>query len=154
MNIRRQLYKKYRIEGMSAYRSAVKAGYAHATAWNAHKNIEKRCDFGQLLVKHGLDDDTLLKKIVDGLDSNKLVAADIVIRNDNGEMQVNKNSNDWVEYPDQAVRHKFIETALKLNGRLKDRVEHSGAVKTGETKIIFVTPKERLLERNPQTLSI
>lgn len=138
MNTRQQLYKKNRLSGMSAYQSAVRAGYSHYTAISAHRAIESRIDFDSLLVKHGLDDETLLQKLNEGLDAKRLVAADVIVRQENGELVATKNENNWVEYDDAQTRHKYIETALKLRGRLKPE--------TGVSVSIAVVLSESLKE--------
>jgi len=101
MNLRLQNYKLYRIHGLSAYKAAILAGYSHATAWNAHKNIEKRCNFDELMVKEGLDDQTLMQVLYSGIMLNRAGKPTLVTK-------------------------MFLELALKLNGTLKDKVEHSG----------------------------
>ena len=99
MNTRQQLYKYNRIKGMSAYKAAVAAGYSHNTAINAHRNIEKRCNFDDLLKAYGLDDDSILEVLRDGISRTS----------SNGK-------------PDMVAKC-FVEIALKLSGRLKERQE-------------------------------
>jgi hypothetical protein len=153
MNIRQQKYKKFRLEGYSAYQSALKAGYRKATAIAAHRNIEKRIDFTDVLIKAGIDDDSLGKLLQEGLAANKVVAADVLIKNENGKMVAVKNENDWIEYPDWIARHRFIETVLNLKGQIKTKVEHSGEIRGGATRIILVTGvKKDTSESNPQRL--
>src|SRR3990167_4246549 len=102
MNIRQQKYKENRLKGMSAYRSAVNAGYAHNTAIAANRNIEKRINFDDLMRAYGLDDDTLLEVLKKGC------------------TRIDKNGK-----PDMVAKC-FIEIALKLSGKLKERHEHTG----------------------------
>jgi hypothetical protein len=116
MNIRQQKYKKNRLAGMSAYQAAIKAGYRHATAINAYKNIEKRLKFDELLVKHGLDNQTVVKVLGDGLNATKSVVTSEVVSGESSDHRVSK----VLEVPDHGVRHKFLETFLKLRGDLKD----------------------------------
>ena len=103
MNIKQQKYKINRLKGMSAYRSAIEAGYAHATALNAHRNIERRCNFDSLMAAHGLDDSTLLEVLKQGI------------------AVVNLKTG----LPDLTAK-AFLEIAFKLNGKLKERHEHTG----------------------------
>ena len=126
------LYKKNRMHGMSAYKAARAAGYTHATAINAHKNIENRCDFGQELIKAGLTDDVVCKKLMEGLDANKVISANITY----GE--ADEKTNDFIEVPDVAVRHKYLETVLKLTGKLKDKIDINASVKLVEMRTIEI----------------
>ena len=96
MNVRQQLYKKFRLSGMNAYQSAVKAGYSHNTAIHAYTNIEKRLNFDDLMVKHGLDDESLLGVLKQG----------VQVKGMTGEPT--------------AVTKGFLEIAFKLKGKLKD----------------------------------
>lgn len=107
MNVRRQLYKKYRLEGMSAYRAAIKAGYKHSTAWNAASRVEKACNMKEFLTKKGLDDDTIAESIKEGL-------------------QAKKNKK-----PDFQARHKYLETLVELRGDKKPAGQNGGFTNNG-----------------------
>lgn len=129
MNVRQQKYKENRLKGMSAYRSAIEAGYSHNTAIAATRNIEKRIDFDSLMKAHGLDDDSLLKVLKDGLS---------VVSSTTGQPNLTTKS--------------FLEIALKLGGKLKDRVEHTG--KDGEvlpTPIVNVYVTKNTTDRPVHT---
>ena len=119
MNVRQQKYKEFRLKGFSAYKSAINAGYTHATAINAHRNVEKRCNFDDLMRAHGLDDDTLLQVVRDGVFATKNVSS-MKLGGEEGLAAVNVVEPDW------GNRHKFVETSLKLKGLLKERHEHTG----------------------------
>lgn len=118
MNVRQQLYKKHRLEGMSKYAAARKAGYSHSYAIQA-KSIENRINIEQYAEMAGLTDKKLIDYIVERLQAQKVISADIFIRDENGKLTVNKNSNDWIEYPDYHAQHKFLETFLKVIGKIK-----------------------------------
>lgn len=122
MNVRQQLYKKHRLSGLSAYQAARKAGYAHATAIAAYKNIEKRIKFDELLVAHGLDNQSVVKVLGDGLNATRSVIVKELVADDDGCPQ---SVTRIVEVPDHSVRHKFLETFLKLRGDLKDIAPHN-----------------------------
>lgn len=104
MNVRQQKYKLNRIKGMSAYRAAIEAGYAHATAINAHRNIEKRCNFDELMIRHGLDDAFLLGVLKQGLSVTGMTG-----------------------HPTLTTK-AYLEIALKLKGRLSEREQAKIAV--------------------------
>jgi len=121
MNVRRQLYKKHRLSGMSAYQAAIKSGYSHNTAKNANKYMEKCGNWESLFVKAGIDDISLTKLIQEGLYAMKPIACDVFIRDENGVLKVNKNSNDWIDYEDWQARHKFIMTTLQLLNKIENK---------------------------------
>ncbi len=122
MNLRRQLYKQYRLEGLSQYRAAIKAGYSHGYAWNANRRLEKACNFEELLSKHGLDDDSLSEIIKEGTKATK----------SDGK-------------PDYYARHKYIETSLKVKGKLKDSASNND---NKEMQVIVIKSGEKKPETN------
>ena len=132
MTERQTKYKKFRLQGMSAYQAARKAGYAHNTAWNAHQNIESRCGFDELLAMAGMDNDTIFKVMGEGLNATK----SFVVNNIDGEGNIQK---EVVESSDYQTRHKYLETLLKLRGKLKETTEEGKemqviVIKSGEKK--------------------
>lgn len=132
MNVRQQAYKKNRISGMNAYRSAIAAGYSHNTAIHAYKNIEKRLNFQDVLIKAGLDDQTITKVMNDGLNANRVVSA-VITGKDAGAAD-----HDFIEVPDYSVRHKYLETLLKLNGKLNEKIDISAQLKIVEMRTIEI----------------
>lgn len=125
MNLRLQKYKKNRLAGMSAYKAAIAAGYSHNTAWNAHVNIEKRCNFQQELIKKGLDNDTIIKVLIEGLEATKVISCNVISPKGDGMKDAGPKTQDFIDVPDYAVRHKFLETLLKLRGDLKEAVQQN-----------------------------
>lgn len=91
LNVRRQLYKKHRISGMSAYAAAVKAGYSQNTAKNARAKFEKGGTFQDILDIAGV--------------TNKRIA--ILV-----EQGLRAKYGDGK--PNWAIRHKYLDTAVKL----------------------------------------
>ncbi len=120
---------------MNAYRSAIAAGYSHHTAIQAHRALERRLNFPDLLVKQGLDDDTVVQVLKDGLEATRI-----------------KSSG---EVPDHVTRHKFLETLLRLRGDLQAEV-----VNQTNTQVVIVR-EERVIdgdscseERLPRSLPV
>lgn len=145
MNVRQQLYKKYRLEGYSKYTSARKAGYSHNTAIAAKRNIEKRINMDYWLEQEGLTDRALAKHIFDGLGAMRFQACDIYIKKDeNGKWILNENSNDFVEIEDWANRHKYLETALRILNKLKGDVAIDQSQHTHTT---FIIPDKDTLKK-------
>lgn len=123
MNVRQQLYKKYRLEGMSKYASARKAGYSHNTATQA-KRIEKYINMAEWLEICGLTDKALAKHAQEGLNATKIIG---YIQNykqsEKGLEKIKPEetiSNEFLEAPDWSARHKYYDTILKIKGQLKD----------------------------------
>lgn len=91
---------------MSNYQAAVQAGYSHSTAINAKKNIEKhgvRKLMEEIMEDRGLSDIKLVEILKEGLqESTKTCNA----------------GGNFITIPDYAVRHRYLETALKLKGKL------------------------------------
>ena len=60
-NIRRQLYKRYRIEGYSSYSAAIKAGYAERTARSG--KVAKTVNLDKCLEIAGLTDKVIAERV-------------------------------------------------------------------------------------------
>ena len=162
VDIRRQKYKKYRIEGLNAYQSAIKAGYSHSTALNAYRAIEAKIDFDALMIKHGLDDDTLMQELADGLKSMKVISAMVIInKNKPGSLEqaepevkeklADEKTIDFIDIPDRKTRHLYLVTALKLKGKLNEKIDVNAKLTVVEMKTIEIVKEggvNRLLEFN------
>ncbi len=83
---------------MSQYRAARAAGYSHNTAWNAGRDLEKPCRFNELMAKEGLDDQTLLQVVKEGIAVRSSVSGQPTL-----------------------VTKTFVELACKLCGKLKEK---------------------------------
>jgi len=118
LNTRQQLYKKYRIEGYSKYTSARKAGYSHSYASQA-KRVEKHINMDFWLEKAGLTDTYLAKIIQDGVEATRVISA--MVSPTGKQKDANGQTCDYIDVPDWSVRHKFIETALKLREKFSDK---------------------------------
>ncbi len=106
VSTRAKKYIKNKVAGMSDYQAAVAAGYSPNTAIAAAQNIENpsvKMEIKELMEKKGLTDDHLLDVLSEGL---------------NTASRIQGTDNDFVEVPDYQTRHKYLETALKLKGKL------------------------------------
>lgn len=132
-------YKANRIAGMNRYNAAVDAGYSHSYASKAAKALEAQVaqDLKDVFAVKGLTDPKLAALVLEGINATKLQTCDIYIKDENGKLKINKNSNDFIEVPDWHARHKFIVTAAELTGRLKKIIEGAG-VKGPDVKVINV----------------
>lgn len=77
------------------------AGYSEQTAKTPQKLTESKAF--QELMSEAITDQKLIKVIDDGLNANRVYTED-------GEV---------IDVPDHAIRHKFLETALKVKGAFK-----------------------------------
>lgn len=120
MNARHQLYKKYRLQGMSKYAAARKAGYSHNTAVAAKQNIEKRLgpDFTTALEMAGLTDKALADHAAEGLAAMKKVST--YYESEGGPDEKDESGYEVSEVPDWQNRHKYFESICKLRGKIKD----------------------------------
>lgn len=89
------------------------------------ENVRK-LNFNDLMEEAGLTDNVLNNKLAEGLDANKQLSTRPVFKKDAPTSQsarelpaANEGTDDFIEVPDFAVRHKYLETAFKLKGRLK-----------------------------------
>ena len=100
------------------------AGYKDATINNPTNLTES--DGWVMLMEIFTPDEKLMLKTAEGLEANKQLSTRPIFKKDAPTSQsarelpaANGNTDDFIEVPDYAVRHKYLETALKLKGRLK-----------------------------------
>lgn len=101
----------------------LEVGYSPAMAKNPQKLTES-IGWRKLMDEH-LKDDVLLRKHSEGLDATKLVTSP---------------TEPDREVVDFAVRHKYLETAYKLKGRLKEE----SVFGSGNEIKILVIPSEAM----------
>src|SRR3990167_1640855 len=87
----------------------------------------KEVDYTDLLEEAGLTDALLNQKILEGLDATKQIGARKIVQGakTGHEIKVDAmtDTDDFIEVEDFAVRHKYLETTLKLKKRLTDKVD-------------------------------
>ena len=99
--------------------------------------------------KQGLTDDKLMQILNEGLNATKVVG--YLNNKVNGTQKV---SDEFVEIPDYATRHRYLETLVKLKGLNTQKVEHSGKVEGGDQKIVIIrADKEAKSENKTKTFS-
>jgi hypothetical protein len=113
-------------------------GYTKATAKNP-KNVTDSKSWEMLLEEY-LPDDLLTKVAKEGLEAMKPIGALVLIKNNKeGETeQILKDNEGMIEVADHPTRQRFLETSLKMKGRIVDKSENK---ETGEIKIRFVDEK-------------
>lgn len=129
---------------MNRYNAAIAAGYSVSMAKSHTKMLEAKVerDLRDVFEQKGLTDNALVEYALEALKAVKLQTCDIYVKDDNGKLQINKNSNDFIEIPDWHARHKFFATIMELTGRIKTKIEHSGKVEGPEQKIVIVYPPD------------
>lgn len=95
---------------MNIYNAARAAGYSEAYAKNSKPERVVKEGLANAFERAGFTDKFIVEYINEALDATKAPT---------------ENSPEWADWQ---ARHKFLETALKLTERLKDKVELSGTV--------------------------
>jgi hypothetical protein len=79
----------------------------------------------------GITDKRLIEKVSEGMEAQKVISS-------YGGKNADASTTDFIEVPDHAVQHKYVETALKLKGK--------GQANTTNNVQVNVQP---ILEINP-----
>ena len=84
----------------------------------------------ELLLEQHASDERLAITLSEGLEANKQLATRVIFKKEAptsqsaGELPLaSSTTDDFIEVPDHAIRHKYLETGLKLKGKLVDKVE-------------------------------
>lgn len=79
----------------------------------------------QDLMEEYLPDLKLMQVHAEGLDATRTISASVVVKSNDPTVknkQANARDVDFIDVPDYAVRHRYMETGYRLKGRLKDVV--------------------------------
>ena len=111
LNLRERKFMKNLSLGMTQREAAIKAGYskksADSIASQKIKEIKVAGSFCEILDKHGVTDDAIASVISEGIKAKRHVMV----------------GDDVKELPDWIARHKFSDSALKVKGHLRDKVD-------------------------------
>jgi hypothetical protein len=119
--------------GKSVSKAMREAGYSAKTAKNPEKLTESKA-FKELLADQ-IPNELIVQKLKEGLDANRVISAI-------SGKQASGATTDFIEVPDQAVRHKYVETSMKAKGILIDKHELTGP--DGEDfAVVLKIPHER-----------
>lgn len=139
-------FKKVVENGATVTQAMREVGYAEATV-NNPKNLTASYAWQALLEKH-IPDSKLAQKLDEGLEANKQLASNPSFKKDAPtsqsahEMPVALNGN-FIEVPDMAVRHKYMETALKVKGKLIERKDiTSDGEKLEAIEVVIIEDKQ------------
>lgn len=113
----------------------MEAGFAETTANSNAKGVIGKSGIQtaiqQAMRDAGITRGLLMGKVKEGLDATKVISAVIVSgKNAKGE-DANPGTHDFVDVPDFMARHKYVDTALKLDSAFpndKLDVNHTGDV--------------------------
>jgi hypothetical protein len=106
----------------------------------------RKLNYDDFLEEAGITDELLKKKIMEGLDSTKQIGARKIVQGarTGHEIRVDANTDtdDFIDVPDYAVRHKYLETALKLKKRLVEKSDPNIDVKISNIVITRESVKD------------
>lgn len=109
------------VEGKSKKEAAIEANYSRRSAGqNANEalaipKVKRAIEIA--LEKAGLTDNRVAEVLNEGLQANRVISAIVIKKKGTAEMaEANENTNDFIEVPDHAVRHKYLETLVDLRG--------------------------------------
>lgn len=124
-------------------------GYSEAMARNPQRLTES--DGWKKLMEEYLPDELLAQVGKEGLQANKQLAARVVFKKDAPTSQsahelpaASSTTDDFIEVPDYAVRHKYYETALKVKGKLTNNIDiKSDGEKIEPMQIVIIEDKKQ-----------
>jgi hypothetical protein len=82
----------------------------------------------ELMEEKGLSDEKLMRTLEDGLNATKVISCNVVALDKEGMKDADSMTKDFVDVDDFPTRHKYLETALKLKGHLKDKKDDQAGV--------------------------
>lgn len=131
LNPRQRKFLKYYVETGNASKAAKMAGYAdyRVHPYDILAKPSFQAAYNELLDKHGITDQKLLKVLSEGLNAKKLVYVE------SGDVMENGLQKKVQEFDDDyQTRHKYLETGLKLKKHLESDTD--GAIQRSIINII------------------
>lgn len=110
-SLKLQKFKKIYLETGNATEAAMQAYNCtrESAAVIGHENLRK-LNFADLMEEAGITDKRLIEKVSEGMEAQKVISS-------YGGKNADASTTDFIEVPDHAVQHKYVETALKLKGK-------------------------------------
>jgi len=106
------------------------------------ENIQKLANpVRQLMEARGLGMGRLLDVLSEGLEANKVISAQIINQSGDGMKTANSMTKDFIDVPDHATRHRFLETAGRWLGA-EPKKEETMAMRTDGKVIEFIFKSE------------
>src|SRR3990167_4017151 len=91
-----------------------------------YENLRK-LDYTDFMEVAGVTDKLLQEKLLEGLGATKQLGARKIIQQSRGmheiKAEATSETDDFIEVEDYAIRHKYLETALRLKKRLDNNDE-------------------------------
>lgn len=114
LTLKQQLFIKAYIETKNATEAARRVYDCKNDVVAASIGFEnlRKLQIADALEAYGLTDIRLFDKLNEGLEATKVISARIVGKD------ANEQTDDFIDIPDYATRHKYLETALKMKKRL------------------------------------
>ena len=111
-------------EGKTKKQAAIDAKYSPRSAGSIASETLRKPDVQAALVKAldnaGVTDERIAEVITDGLKANRVISARVVHSRphsiEDGEQEADERTDDFVEVPDHATRHRFVETVIDVKG--------------------------------------
>ena len=101
----------------------------------------RKLDYTDFMEAAGVTDHLLQQKLLEGLEATKQIGARKIVQGarTGHEIKVDAttDTDDFIDVEDYAIRHKYLETALKLKKRLTDTKELPLLPENTEGIIIF-----------------
>jgi phage terminase small subunit len=147
LTLKQRKFLSYYLQSGNATQSAIKAGYKCSAS--GQENLEKpliREAFQRLLDKHKLTDKRIAEKLNQLLNCKRIQSCQVFIKEENGKMVANENSNDFIEVDDNPVQLKALELLVKLKERFSPAVEDIPAPVQGSTSLIDFISKYNNVE--------
>jgi len=91
-------------------------GNRETAAQIGFENLRK-LDYTEFMEEAGITDKLIQDKMIEGIDATRTISAV------NTNKQANGATTDFIDVPDFAIRHKYLETILKLKKRLDNKFE-------------------------------
>lgn len=125
LTVRERKFIKGLMEGKTPSQAMREAGYTESTARvkSSAKVAELQPTIQALMEKRGLTDNRFLEVLERGLESTKVISCNIVAVDKEGMKDADSMTKDFIDVPDFATQHKYMETGLKLKGHLRDKLD-------------------------------
>ncbi len=118
LTIRERKLIKGLAAGLTPTEAMRQAGYSENTAKGkaGQKVAESRiqASIQEMMEERGLTKNKLLCKLEQGLEATKVISANVVAPSGEGMSDAHGTTKDFIEVPDFATQHKFLDTALKV----------------------------------------
>jgi phage terminase small subunit len=113
-----------------ANEALIDAGYSESVANSRAKDVIGKPRFQEALQermdKHDLTDDRLLRKLSAGIDAQKIISANVIIKTENGDemKEADSMTKDFIEVDDWGAQYRFWKEAANMRGLIpKDKLD-------------------------------